>query len=458
MKSKFYKRFKVEKKYLFLGMIIFLWLLSLSYFSHAQEGIRQISLEESYALALITHEKIMIAEREVAKSKLLPKKATTVLMPRISVNGGYSRLDEPIEFERGIGGFPLPPVEVIPEDQWIGNFQFNQPIYEGRFFPLRRQAFQAIDGSTESYYQIKQEILFRVAQAYYEFLKAEALVENAKEILDLIREELRVSRVKYKAGDVTEDVVIGSELNVTRAQSKLIKSVNHFKLARDVLKTLIGLDTRHFDVIKPAKLPESTESFEELIDKAFQNRPDYKRAVLDVNLAQTEIDLVKAEFHPKLKGSWDYYVTDDPAFDQDDNYWVATVKLEIPILEGGLRFLNLKEKRESLRQVRFALDDLKNTIQIEVEDAMLTMQTDKSILANLTKQVELAEKNYEIIFAKFKYGSATSVELNDATGDLDTARTELITKTFDYQIALLSLEKVSGTFASDLITGNEQKQ
>ena len=126
MKLKFYKLLKVEKKYLFLGMIIFVWLLSLSCFSHAQEVIRQLSIEEAYALALITHEKIMIAEREVAKSKLLPKKATTVLMPRISVNGGYSRLDEAIEFEREINGFPLPPVETIPEDQWIGNFQFNQ--------------------------------------------------------------------------------------------------------------------------------------------------------------------------------------------------------------------------------------------------------------------------------------------------------------------------------------------
>ena len=80
---------------------------------------------------------------------------------------------------------------------------------------------------------------------------------------------------------------------------------------------------------------------------------------------------------------------------------------------------------------------------------MLTVQTHESILNNLKKQVELAQKNYDIIFSQFEFGSATSLDLNQALTTLDSAKTDLITKTYDYQVVLLNLEKATGMFAMD---------
>jgi len=78
---------------------------------------------------------------------------------------------------------------------------------------------------------------------------------------------------------------------------------------------------------------------------------------------------------------------------------------------------------------------------------MLTVQTHESILKNLRKQVELAQKNYDIIFSQFEFGSATALDLNQALTTLDSAKTNLITKTYDYQVVLLRLEKAIGMFA-----------
>lgn len=168
-----------------------------------------------------------------------------------------------------------------------------------------------------------------------------------------------------------------------------------------------------------------------------------------MDIAKTEVKLVKTKFHPIIDGSWNYYQVDEPAFDQDDHYWIATLKLKIPLFDGSLRLWELKEKRRSLRQAKLSLEALEDKIRLEVKEATLNVQTDESVLNNLTKQVELAEKNYDIIFAKFEFGSATSLELDEALTTLGSAKTELITKIYDHQITLLNLERVVGLFAMD---------
>ena len=397
-----------------------------------------------------TDERIMIAEKELKKSGLLPKKAWSVMLPVISIEGDYRRIDEPLEFEPRIDNiFVFEPVETVPEEQFRGNFEASQPVYRASFFPLRRQALQKIDRSTESYYQTIQEILLQMAQTYYEVLKAKALVQNAKEILNLAQEGLKVSRVKLAAGEVTEDFVLRSELDVTSAQRKLIESKNYLKLAKDTLETRVGMKLGEYDVVKSPTLPPLRETYKTLINKAFEHRHDYRIALLNIKIAETDKELVKARFHPRMEAAWNYYQVDEPAFNQDEEYWIASFEITLPIFEGSSRIWDLKEKQETLLQTRLALKETRKSIRIEVEDAMLTVQTHESVLNNLKKQVELAQKNYDIIFSQFKFGSATALDLNQALTTLDSAKTDLIAKTYDYQVVLLNLKKATGMFAME---------
>jgi outer membrane protein TolC len=423
MKPEHRKHVNHRHTFLSLAVIGLSCLLQFAYVSHAQE-VKLLTLGEAYNLTMETDERIMIAKKEVKKSRLLPKKAWSVMLPNLSVGGSYSRLDEAIEFEPEIGSIiALNPIETVPEEQFRGNFEVAQPVYKARFFPLRQQALQKIDRSTEGYYQTIQEILFRMAQVYYEVLKAMGLLQNAKEILTLAEEGLRVSRVKLAAGEVTEDVVLRSELDVTSAQRTLIESKNYLTLAKDTLNRLIGLKLGEYDVVKPPTLPPLRETYKTLTNKAFEHRHDYRISLLNIQIAEADKQLVKARFdkqlvkarfHPRMEATWNYNVVDEPAWLQDENYWIASFEIKLPLFEKSSRIWDLKEKQESLLQTRLALEDIRKSIRIEVEDAMLTVQTHESILKNLRKQVELAQKNYDIIFSQFKFGSATALDLNQA--------------------------------------------
>ncbi len=88
---------------------------------------------------------------------------------------------------------------------------------------------------------------------------------------------------------------------------------------------------------------------------------------------------------------------------------------------------------------------------------MLTVKTCESTLDNLRKEVELCEENYHIIFERFKVGLATSLDVTDALTKLDSARTELTTTTYDYQVALLNLKKSIGLFAREYMKNRLRK-
>jgi outer membrane protein len=439
-----------KRKSVLFGMLV-LWLVSFSPICWAQGNEKVLDLEEAYRLAMKTQESIAIGRTEVEKGRLQPKKAWTIMTPRMSITGLYTRLNEPIEYTAQLGSLTLPPIQTFPEDQAVGNFEFLQPIYEGEFFPARRKAGQALDLSIENFYQTAQDVLFQVAQAYYEVLKDERLVQNAKETVDLSQEELRLSQVKFKAGAVTEDAVLMAELNLTRAQSKVTQNLNSLSLAREVLKSLVGWEDQSFNLVEPKKLEGESAKYDEEFQKALDNRYDYKMTSLKVKMAESDVDLVKAKFHPKLEGSWDYYKVSDPGWLQADNYWVALIKLKIPLFEGGQRYLDLEEKTKSLQQAKLALEDLRKNIQLDVKGAMLKMLNEKALLANATKQVELAQKNYEIVFNKYQFGATTFSELNEAHVYREMAKTDFIVHTFDYQTSILNMQRSTGLFATAYI-------
>jgi outer membrane protein TolC len=414
--------------------------------SGAQAINQPIPIEEAYRMALKSHELIQIAEKEISKSKLLPKKALSMMLPHADARGGYQTVNKPINNASAFSN-----IIILPKDQTIGELSVKNSIYNPNYFPARRQANQVVSRNTENYGQVIQDVLFQVGFQYYQVLRAAELLKNAKELLKTAQEEVRVSKVKFSSGAVTEEGVLRAEMDQATAESKYVEGTNLLTMAKETLKTNIALKMAQYEVVKPAPLQDPKESYESLLGRAYDNRFDHKMALTEVELAKTAVEAVKAKFHPSVEASWDYYAVKHPKFDQESNNWAAIVSVKLPVLEGGLRVWELKEKQESLAQAKLTLDDKRRTIKIELEDAILTAQNNKSLILKLQKQVELSQKNYDITFSKFKYGAATMVEVSQAFAALSSAKTDLIHKTIDYQISLLAIEKAEGIFALDLI-------
>ncbi len=407
------------------------------------------ALEDALNLALEGHPRIRAAERRVVISRLLPEKARVEMMPKLNAYGRYNHADRPIDYyER----------EVIPEDQTMGDLELQQPLFKLTFFPRSEQADEQIEGSRHEYYQEIQDTLYDVARAYYQVLQARELVDNARDFVDLTAEGLRVSETMYRAGQVTEDVVARAELNVTKARGNLLESQNNLELQKNILRNQAKIRDRDFEVVAPPELQPPHEDFDTLFKKALARRHDYQAAEQQVKVSGLDIEIAEANFWPSLDGSINYYVNNNPAYDQDYNYLLSSIQLTVPLYDGGTRYSQLKEQRENLKIARLALQELYDTIEVNLHTALTNIESYRSRLENLKKQVELAQKTYEITNTQFSYGAATGLDRDQAVADLNRARTELIVTSYEYQMELLNLRKVMGTFVEDKVAVAAQRE
>ena len=407
------------------------------------------ALEDAFNLALESNPRIRAAQRRVVISRLLPEKARVEIMPKLNANGRYNHADRPIDYYDR---------EVIPEDQTMGDLELLQPLFRMTFFPRSEQADEEIRGSRQEYYQQIQDTLYEVAQAYYQVLQARELVANAHDFIDLTAEGKRVSETMYKAGQVTEDVVVRAELNVTKARGNLLESENNLKLQKNILRNKARIRDSDFDVLKPPELQPPGKDFDTLFKEALARRHDYQAAEQQVKVSGLDVKIAEASFWPSLDGSIKYYVNNNPAYDQDYNYLLSSIQVSVPLYDGGTRYSQLKEQRENLKIARLARQELHDTIEVNLRTALTNIESYRSRLDNLKKQVELAQKTYEITCTQFSYGAATSLDRDQAVTDLNSARTSLIVTTYEYQMELLNLRKVLGTFVEDKVATAAQRE
>jgi outer membrane protein len=418
----------------------------------SQEDHLLLTLDQAYALALKNHEGITIAEKEIVKSKLLPSKANSLMMPHLNLYGEYSRYDDPIDFQVDLGGILLPPITTRPEEQSTINFNLIQPLYQGTWMPRRKQADHIVTKSEKDYGWNAQNILFQVATIYYEIIKNKNFILITEQFLQRSQEENRIAKIKFMEGAVTENVVLSTELKISSARTRLLAEKNNLRLAQKSLSLLVGDIPDEFDIEEPNELKLKSGNFEELMSMARQDRMDYRSAQSSIEAARYDMQANRARYQPSVEGSWNYYAVKNPAYDQADNYWIAALRLNIPLYDGGLRSCDLEASTQSLEQAQLNATRLEKQIKNDIEKTMMTIQTNQSILESLAKQLETAKKNYDIVFAKFKHGAVDTVELNAALDSLDKANRDLITSKYDQQVALLEQEKFTGIFAHDIVS------
>lgn len=201
------------------------------------------------------------------------------------------------------------------------------------------------------------------------------------------------------------------------------------------------------------RLKEETVSLSEACDiqglrkSASDLRTDLKSYDMQTKMAGQQVKYARGAFWPSV-GLFAIYnrADQDPAGStfNDENIY-GGISLTFPFFEGGLRMAEFREARAKERQARLAYDDLKKSVDIEVEAACLDLDTLKGSLKFLEDQQIFARDNYNAVMKQFENGLATSLDVMDANTLLLTADKNVVDALYNYQLASLTVKKSSGT-------------
>lgn len=402
----------------------------------------EYSLADLYQQALKNSEQIKLAEENVFISQMGKSKALSLLIPRLTAAGGYSRYTEEKyimgDVNRGL-------IQPLNAGSW--SVRADQTFsMSARELNALKAAGQTITKSEYDLGTAKTDYVLAVASSYYDVLKARKTLEIATANMARLTEYRNAVEKRVKVGEQTKTALLRANGELSGARADYIRATNVFQLARAALVRVTGVENDFRLKDEAGPMPDEYE-LNNLRKTALESRLDLKSYDLQRQIAAEQVKYARGAFWPNV-GLFAVYSGADqnPAtasLNRESIY--GGVSLTFPFFEGGLRMAELKEARARERQALLSYNDLKKSVDIELQGVYLELETQKSALKFLEDQLNYARDNYDDVLRQFNNGLAHSLDVMDANSLLLTSERNHSEVVYNYQLAQLKVRRANGT-------------
>jgi outer membrane protein TolC len=302
-------------------------------------------------------------------------------------------------------------------------------------------------------------ITTQVQNAYAELIFAIDNLGVQQRSLRLARDLVALNQARVRAGVAAPVEVTQAEAQEAANVQNVILAEKAIRDAEDTLKVIINLPagTDWGQEIQPTyRLTFEPKSFNlgETIQKALENRYEYKSAKLDIQNKELSVRLTRNQLLPDLAltGSvstdgFDNNTYGPSASDVTSSRFVSYtvgVVLTVPLGNRAAESTHTKA-RLTVDQSKASLKQLELQITQQVREAVRRVEAfAKRVDANRSARV-LAEEQLRVEQRRLEAGVSTTFNVLSFQRDLSVAEANELRATADYFEALTNLESVRGT-------------
>lgn len=409
-------------------------LLGLTPLAQGEEPPRSLNLKEALHLAWksnpdlrVSRLEVLIADQEIvrARSGFLPKVKSEVshtfydLATRIKVQGA-----------QGVS-FPI-----TNNNFWTSRVMVDQTVFDFWATSSRYQA--AILGHTATRLdtaRVRDNIFLLVCQGYFRVLRAEKLVQVAKQEIIQLSDQLRDARNLYEFGLTTYNDVLQAEVALADARQRLITAENDVVNAKSALNKLIGLP-----IPTPLSLAEESElaaprlDLKDASDLALEQRKDLRAAMNRIEQGEKQVTQAKAQYYPQFYAQAGHWWEQNDAF-VNNSQWFAILGFRWSLFNGLDTKAQVQQAREKVEQLRIRRQDLSDQVHLEVQDAYLALKETAARIRVTEKAVAQGEENLRLNRERYREQVGTATEVVDASTLLTKTRVNFFNARYDHQLA-----------------------
>ncbi len=404
----------------------------------------EYGLEDLFRLALERSEKVRLSEENLVLAETQREKALAALVPRLTAFSGVTRYTESKVSMTGS--------LIQPDTAATWGLRLDQSLsLSGREFTALRLTKSSIDKSRLDLQTMREDLLLVVAAGYFDVWKAEREWEIAEANVARLTEHRNAAEKRLKVGEVTRTALLRAEGELSGALSDRVKAKNLLALSRSFLARTVGI-AGDFRLREPSLREEGVPALADLQARALAERSDVRSLLLQKQMAEGQVTVSEGAYWPSVSVTGVYAGADQSpapaALNRESVY--GGLSLNFPFFEGGLRVAEVKEARTRNRQAGLQLEDQKKSVLLEVEGVYRDLDTQRGTLRFLEDQVVYARDNFRAVSRQFEEGLASSIDIMDANTLLVSAEQRWVAATYQYQIALLKLKRVTGASLRDL--------
>jgi outer membrane protein len=415
----------------------------------AAEKAGVMTLQDSIDMALQRNVTVNSAREGVKASEAKKNEAFTGFLPRFSTAYSYSRLNEAPQVKLSLTGYQ--PIETGTEDNYNWFVELRQPIFAGgRILSTFQASRIGLDISRVEELSTIQNIVLETRAAYFNILKAEKLLEVAKQSVEQRTAQRDLAQNFFDVGLIPKNDLLTAEVELANGTQLLVRAENGLEISRAKFNTVLRRGINEPVSVEDILKYEAYEkTLEECFRMAAEQRPEIKSSALKVEQAQKQVDVAASEFYPSVNLSGRYgrfgeYADLRGSLYQDPESWSVLAVASWDFWEWGRTKYNRDFYQSRQQQAQDALIGVRDQVALDVKSAYLSMKEAEKRIRVSGKSIEQADENLRIYQERYRVQVATSKDVLDAQTLLVRARADYYDALGDYQIALARLERSMG--------------
>ncbi|RDB42399.1 type I secretion protein TolC [Halomonas sp. DQ26W] len=358
---------------------------------------------------------------------------------------------------------PAPPTQtqplgVIQQDDTINSaaftFEAEQALYNPASHAQLERAEREIDRNALSLDVARQQLLFTVADAYFEILRAHDILSARRAQETAISRQMEQTRERFEVGLIAITDVHEAQASFDLARAQRIAAESAMQVSFEALERLTGhrydsIDTLDEDI--PIVPPEPGDR-EDWVTLAMDNSPMVLMAQAGIEVARSQVDISRAGQRPMVSAFATYGWSDSDRTGTNYNSESQVgLRASVPLYTGG-------STEAQIRQSGFLLEATQYDFEAQRRD---TIQQVRSLFTRVNNDVETVEARRQAIISNqsaleatrsgYEVGTRNIVDVLNAEQSLFNAIAEHAEARYDYVLGLLQLQLQAGLLGADSI-------
>ena len=342
----------------------------------------------------------------------------------------------------------------------------SQPLYRYANSVAYSQAVEQGQQADYTLASAKQDLILRVAVAYFDVLLAQFNVELAESQKAAVSEQLAQAKRNFEVGVATITDTNEAQAKYDSIVAQEIGARNDLENRRTALRAIIGREPHDLKRLGPGFEPQlpSPNAPDEWVDRALNDNLAVRIAQYNADIATLEIERQRAGRLPTVDlvaslSAQAFSATINTDASGNQRQAAIGLALNVPLYEGGFTESKVREA--------YALQDAaRRNLEIARRNALFLAQTGFTGVTSAAASVKALEQAlvsaqtaYESNRTGQEVGVRTNLDVLNTQQNVFQTRRDLAQAYFNYLLSVLRLKSAAGSLTEeDLEAANRRLQ
>jgi outer membrane protein len=326
-----------------------------------------------------------------------------------------------------------------------------QPLYRPQNYAAYGQAKTQVIQTDAIFAQAAQDLIFRVAQAYFDVLLSQDTIEFTQAQLTAIGRQLEQAKRNFEVGTATITDTHEAQSRYDITVSTEIAARNDLELKKRQLELLIGRPAPGVASLgKRFELrPPEPNAMDRWVAEAGENNLQVRVNRAGLEFASQEIERNRAGHRPSIDAFASYSdagagsgVQGGPGTDTTNR--IVGVQVSVPLYQGGLVSSRVREAVANEDKARQDLETARRTAELTARQAFLGVTSGIAQVRALEAALVSSQSSLDSTRLGQEVGVRTQVDVLNAQQQLSQTRRDLAQAKYSYILTLLRLKSAVG--------------